>query len=71
MNKDHKDSLVKYACHYGGIPNPKDPEMVEINNKNMKLKVSGEIIVIPFDHCLQDSSDAHKTLVSMIQAIPN
>ena len=67
MNRDHKDSVFKYASHFGGISNPKTVEMIEITTIAMNLKVDGKMIEIPFDHKLQDSSDAHQTLVSMIK----
>ena len=71
MNNDHKKSLLKYASQYGGIEHPIDVEMIEINSTSMQLKVDNEIINIPFDHVLVDSKDAHKTLVTMLKALPN
>ncbi|KGG32464.1 putative heme iron utilization protein [Prochlorococcus marinus str. SS51] len=44
--------------------------MLEITSLWMKLKVDGNDLQIPFDHTLIDSSDAHKTLVSMSKSIP-
>ena len=65
MNKDHKSSILKYAVKYGGIDNPNEVQMVEINQQAMILDVDGERISIDFDHMLKDSSDAHRTLVEM------
>ncbi|KGG14026.1 putative heme iron utilization protein [Prochlorococcus sp. SS52] len=70
MNSDHKDTLAKYAIHYGGINSVSTVEMLEITSLWMKLKVDGNDLQIPFDHTLIDSSDAHKTLVSMSKSIP-
>ena len=39
--------------------------MIEITNKSMILNVDGKIVSIDFDHILEDSSDAHRTLVDM------
>ena len=52
MNKDHKDSLLKYAIEYGQVANPQNIEMISINSLGMALKVDGEIIHITFDHNL-------------------
>ncbi len=65
MNKEHNSSVLRYAINYGGVENPKQAEMVTINNQSMILNVDGEIVTIDFDHILKDSSDAHRTLVEM------
>ncbi len=65
MNKDHNTSLYKYAVKFGGMADPTEVEMVEINEKLMVLNVDGEKVEILFDHILKDSTDAHKTLVAM------
>jgi hypothetical protein len=36
----------------------------------MRLEVDGSPIDVPFDHPLQDSDDAHRTLVAMLRALP-
>ncbi len=69
MNLDHKDSLITYAKHYGGISNPIHVELVDITKNAMHLEVDEESVEILFDHKLKDSSDAHKTLVSMIKSL--
>ena len=69
MNQDHKDSILAYATFYGGIQSPLKARMQSINNEYMELLVDGEILRIKFDHILQDSSDAHQTLVSMLKQI--
>ncbi len=70
MNLDHKKALLAYAKFYGGSKNPINVEMQNISSVEMKIKVDGKIIKIPFDHVLKDSRDAHKTLVSMIKELP-
>ena len=52
MNKDHKDSLVKYAKYYGNIKDPQNVVMVELNSCFMVLKVDGSSVQISFDHNL-------------------
>ncbi len=67
MNNDHSKALVTYATHYAGCKPPLQAKMVELNTKEMKLEVDGELIAIAFNHTLVDSEDAHKTLVSMFK----
>ena len=70
MNTDHKDAVISYAIHYGGIKNVKKAKIISLNSLFMELDVDNQIIQIKFDHILQDSKDAHKTLVSMLKSIP-
>ncbi len=70
MNKDHLESLKAYASFYGGIKNPINANLLEITAESMHLSVDGSYIIIKFDHPLKDSSDAHQTLVSMLEKIP-
>ncbi len=67
MNTDHIDALVALAKFYGNVQDPIGVEMVSLSETIMEIKANGELIAIPFDHVLQDSSDAHETLVSMIK----
>ena len=71
MNQDHKDSILKYVVHYAEIENPKVVQMLEINSICMTIEVDGQKVEIPFDHKLLDSKDAHRTLVKMIEQLPN
>ncbi|MBW3041376.1 DUF2470 domain-containing protein [Prochlorococcus marinus] len=70
MNKDHQDAVNKYAEYYGKIKTFRSAKMISLSPKYIKLKVDEKILEIKFDHILQDCSDAHKTLVKMIRAIP-
>tara|TARA_Y100001968_G_C19435862_1_gene759641 strand:- start:116 stop:397 length:282 start_codon:yes stop_codon:yes gene_type:complete len=70
MNTDHQDAVKSYALYYGGIKNFKKVIMISLNSHYMELEVDERIININFDHILQDSKDAHKTLVSMLKSIP-
>jgi putative heme iron utilization protein len=71
MNDDHADAITLYAKVYGGIPHATTAEMVKIDPHGMDLLVqnNGEptSIRIPFDHELQDSEDAHQTLITMVR----
>ena len=70
MNNDHRDALLGYARFLGGLPNAVNSEMLAISNKSMSLLVDGQMVELCFDHELQDSKDAHKTLKEMIEKFP-
>ena len=70
MNKDHGDAVYAYAKYYGKIKTFKSAKMISLSAKSIQLKIDGQTLEIEFDHILQDCSDAHKTLVNMIKAIP-
>ena len=70
MNKDHQDAVNAYAKYYGKIENFKSAKMTSLSPESIELKIDDQNIEIPFDHVLQDCSDAHKTLVRMIKDIP-
>ena len=70
MNKDHQDAVNAYAKYYGKIETFKSAKMTSLSPESIELKIDDQNIEIPFDHVLQDCSDAHKTLVRMIKAIP-
>ena len=57
MNDDHPDAIDSYVKNYGT-----DAKMVRLTPTAMEIS-----IMVPFDHVLQDCSDAKKTLVSMIK----
>ena len=70
MNKDHQDAINAYAKYYGKIETFKSAKMTSLSPESIELKIDDQKIEIPFDHVLQDCSDAHKTLVRMIKDIP-
>ena len=70
MNKDHQDAINAYAKYYGKIETFKSAKMTSLSPESIELKIDDQNIEIPFDHLLQDCSDAHKTLVRMIKDIP-
>ncbi len=70
MNKDHQDALNAYAKYYGKIKNFKSAKMINLSPESIQLQIDESRLEIKFDHILQDCSDAHKTLVKMIKAIP-
>ncbi len=70
MNTDHNESVIAYAKHYGRLDVVIAAKMIAITPVSMELNVDGQLIQIPFDHELTDSSDAHKTLVSMARKCP-
>ena len=71
MNKDHQDAVNAYAKFYGKIETFKSAKMTSLSPESIELKIDDQNIEIPFDHVLQDCSDAHKTLVRMIKDIPS
>ena len=71
MNQDHKDAVNAYAKYYGKINTFKSAKMISLSPEAIQLKIDDQILKIKFDHILKDCSDAHKTLVQMIKAIPN
>ncbi len=70
MNHGHKEAIKAYARQYGGIENPQEAKMISLTSLCMEIEVDGKVIQISFDHQLHDSEDAHRTLVSMLKAIP-
>ena len=70
MNKDHQDAVHAYAKYYGKIKTFRSAKMISLSPESIELKIDDQTINIQFDHILQDCSDAHKTLVRMIKAIP-
>ena len=70
MNKDHQDAVNAYAKYYGKIETFRSAKMTSLSPESIELKIDHQKIEIPFDHVLQDCSDAHKTLVKMIKDIP-
>ncbi len=70
MNKDHNDAVNAYAKYYGKIQTFKSAKMISLSSESFQIKIDEQTVEIKFDHILQDCSDAHKTLVKMIKAIP-
>ena len=70
MNKDHQDAVNAYAKYYGKIKTFRSAKMITLSPESIQLKIDNQTVDIKFDHILQDCSDAHKTLVKMIKAIP-
>ena len=71
MNDDHSTAVALYAQAYGGLTEAETAKMVAIDAQGMDLtaQVKGETIPvrIQFDHVLQDSEDAHHTLIAMVK----
>lgn len=71
MNEDHGEAVVVYVQAYGQTPDATSAEMKSIDNQGMNLtaQVKGEAVPVrvEFDHALQDSEDAHQTLIAMLK----
>jgi putative heme iron utilization protein len=71
MNDDHADAIVLYAQVFGGLSGVTAAQMERIDPTGMDLAVevagTSQSLRIPFDHELQDSEDAHQTLIAMVR----
>jgi len=72
MNEDHADAILLYAKVYGKAATATSAEMLSIDAAGMNLaaQIEGQSqnLRIPFDHPLQDSEDAHQTLIGMVRS---
>lgn len=71
MNEDHADAVALYAKAFGGVSEVTAAEMLRIDQTGMDLVVHQTETTLPvriaFDHELQDSEDAHQTLIAMVK----
>jgi putative heme iron utilization protein len=71
MNEDHADAVAMYAKVFGGTAEALAAQMLKIDAQGMDLLVQTEQATLPvriaFDHELQDSEDAHHTLIEMVK----
>ncbi len=71
MNDDHGEAVAVYVQVYGNTPDATAAEMKSIDTQGMNLtaQVNGEAVPVrvEFDHALQDSEDAHQTLIAMLK----
>lgn len=71
MNDDHADAILLYAKVFGNTTDATTAKMVSIDATGMNLmtQINGADtpIRIAFDHVLQDSEDAHHTLIAMVK----
>ena len=71
MNDDHAEAVLLYAKVFGNSTEATAAQMVSIDAEGMNLLTqtdSGEMSVrVGFDHVLQDSEDAHQTLIAMVK----
>jgi putative heme iron utilization protein len=71
MNEDHGDAIVLYAKAFGNTPEAETAQLISIDPEGMNLSavVQGENLPvrIKFERPLQDSEDAHQTLISMVK----
>jgi len=76
MNEDHSDAVLLYAQTFGKMPEAESAILNSVDTDGMNLSATiGESSVpirILFDHPVQDSEDAHHTLIAMVkQAKPS
>lgn len=71
MNDDHADAILLYAKIYGGVEDALAAQILTVEPSGMNLLVQTETSTVPveiaFDHELEDSEDAHQTLISMVK----
>jgi putative heme iron utilization protein len=71
MNEDHADAIALYARVFGQSPQVSSARMLAIDPEGMDLEAQVEDqqvrLRISFDHPLQDSEDAHHTLIEMVK----
>lgn len=71
MNEDHADALLLYALVYGRVATAEAARLEAIDPKGINLIVYTAGVEIPvrlnFKRELQDSEDAHQTLIEMVK----
>ncbi|WP_299484633.1 DUF2470 domain-containing protein [Acaryochloris sp. IP29b_bin.137] len=71
MNEDHADAVLLYAKAYGKVAEAEAAQLVKVDPEGMDLSVDAEsgktTVRIAFDHILQDSEDAHQTMIAMVK----
>ena len=71
MNEDHAEAIVIYAKTFGNTPETEKAEMLSIDSEGMNLSVLANNKTLPirikFDHLLENSEDAHQTLIAMVK----
>jgi putative heme iron utilization protein len=71
MNEDHSDAIKLYAQVFGNLPETETATMLSVDPQGMNLAVKIQDDSLPirieFDHVLQDSEDAHHTLIEMVK----
>ncbi|NJP11050.1 MAG: DUF2470 domain-containing protein [Leptolyngbyaceae cyanobacterium RU_5_1] len=71
MNEDHADAIALYAKVFGNAPDTTAAKMLSIDPDGMDLIAQTDGTTTPirisFDHVLQDSEDAHQTLIAMVK----
>lgn len=75
MNEDHAEAIALYAQVFGQRPDTETAQMLAIDPQGMDLTIQCqgnlETLRITFDHTLQDSEDAHQTLIAMVRQARN
>lgn len=71
MNDDHAEAVLLYAKVFGGVMEAIAAQMLKIDADGMDLQIQQAAATAPvritFDHTLQDSEDAHQTLIAMMK----
>ncbi len=72
MNDDHAEAVLLYAKACGKVDTATAARLLTIDPEGMILEVEAngtiEPVRVAFDHTLQDSEDAHQTLIAMVKS---
>ncbi|MBW4651806.1 MAG: DUF2470 domain-containing protein [Kaiparowitsia implicata GSE-PSE-MK54-09C] len=72
MNDDHAEAVLLYAKAFGKVDTATAARLLTIDPEGMVLEVDAngttEPVRVAFDHTLQDSEDAHQTLIAMVKS---
>lgn len=72
MNEDHADAVLLYAKAYGKVTEAEAAQLIKVDPEGMELSVDtgseNSTVRIAFDHVLQDSEDAHQTMIAMVKS---
>jgi putative heme iron utilization protein len=71
MNEDHAEAVALYARVFAQLAAVESAQMLAIDPDGMDLQAviegTPQTVRVPFDHSLQDSEDAHQTLIAMVK----
>ncbi len=71
MNADHGDSVRDYARYYGDMDVVDSATLRKFDEDSMTIVAVAEgkdhVLIIDFDHAIEDTDDARDTLIKMAQ----
>jgi len=71
MNADHDDSIRDYARYYGDMDIVDSATLRKFDDDSMTIVAIAEgkehVLIVDFEHSLEDTDDARATLIKMAQ----